>query len=66
MLLDEDFAVRASVRGQGKEDQTRATLQGHVRDSVDLGKMLSFAHLDLTRDDGWAEALTGARALTRR
>lgn len=62
-LLDEGFAVRASVRSDQKAEETRAAMAANVKDGVDLDKFLSFAKLDLTQDHGWADALKGARAL---
>ena len=56
-LLDHGYTVRGSVRSDAKADETRAAVGP---DGLDR---LSFVHLDLLSDDGWAEALEGVDAL---
>ncbi|MEQ8366795.1 MAG: aldehyde reductase [Roseicyclus sp.] len=53
-LLAQDYDVRASVRS----DKRKAELQGLFPDAA-----LEFATLDLTRDDGWQDALRGCDVL---
>jgi len=53
-LLAQDYDVRASVRS----DKRKAELQGLFPDTA-----LEFATLDLTRDDGWQDALRGCDVL---
>lgn len=53
-LLQQGFAVRTTVRDLGRGEAVRAVV-GKV---TDIGQ-LSFAVADLTRDAGWAEAMTG-------
>lgn len=62
-LLDEGYAVRATVRSKGREGDLRTAIAQHVRDASDLDSRLSFATLNLEHDDGWDSALTGANAL---
>jgi dihydroflavonol-4-reductase len=62
-LLDEGHAVRATVRSNARADELRTAMTEHVRDTSDLDRRLSFALLDLERDEGWDAALTGANAL---
>jgi dihydroflavonol-4-reductase len=62
-LLDAGYAVRATVRAKEREDELRTTMKQNVRDGVDLDRRLSFALLDLERDEGWEVALSGADAL---
>ena len=62
-LLDQGYRVRATVRSRAKEAEVEAAMAGHVRDKSDLGARLTFAFLDLDKDDGWNAALAGADAL---
>ncbi|MEM7092435.1 MAG: SDR family NAD(P)-dependent oxidoreductase [Actinomycetota bacterium] len=56
-LLEHGYQVRGSVRSDAKAEQTRAAVGP---DGLDR---LSFVHLDLNSDEGWAESLAGADAL---
>lgn len=53
-LLEQGYAVRATVRSASREAGVRAAVAraGH-------GDQLSFAHVDLTKDDGWDAAMAG-------
>lgn len=62
-LLDEGYFVRASVRSATREAEVRKAVGQHVKETVDLDKKLSFAHLDLRSDEGWADAMVGVNAL---
>jgi len=53
-LLEKGYEVRASVRS----DKRKSELQGLFPDAA-----LEFATLDLTRDEGWQEALAGCDVL---
>ena len=53
-LLENEYQVRASVRSDGRKDE----LQALFPDAA-----LEFATLDLTRDDGWQDALKGCDVL---
>src|SRR6187401_377544 len=55
-LLSAGHVVRTTVRSLTREDSVRAMLR---EAGVDAGARLSFFAADLTRDDGWAEAVAG-------
>ena len=61
-LLREGHAVRGSVRRPEREEEVRAALRPHLDDPSMLDR-LEFVRLDLTSDDGWADALLGMEAL---
>ncbi len=62
-LLEAGYRVKGSVRSQEKAEAVRRSMQTHLSESADLDARLSCVDLDLTSDDGWDEALTGADAL---
>ncbi|MEM9756503.1 MAG: NAD-dependent epimerase/dehydratase family protein [Pseudomonadota bacterium] len=62
LLLEAGHSVRGSLRSQSRADEVRAALRPQLSDPS-LLERLSFVELDLTRDDGWTEALQGASAL---
>jgi dihydroflavonol-4-reductase len=53
--------VRASVRTPARADEVRAAVLPHL--PAEAAGRLAFVTLDLTRDDGWVEALHGMQAL---
>lgn len=55
-LLKAGHNVRGSVRTPGKADALKAAMLQHAPDTVDR---LATVELDLTRDEGWAEAASG-------
>lgn len=56
-LLEKGYVVRGSVRNLKGADKVRATLA-----AAGAGiSRLEFAALDLTKDDGWDEAMSGVR-----
>ncbi len=59
-LLHAGMTVRASVRSAAREGEVIAALSPDAAATVER---LSFVHLDLTRDDGWAQAAEGVDAL---
>lgn len=59
-LLHAGYHVRGTLRDPARGDAIRAALAPHV---PDLDAKLDFAQVDLTRDDGWAEALAGVDVL---
>lgn len=61
-LLNEGHEVRGSLRSPGRADEVRAALVPHLADPRALDR-LEFVTLDLGRDEGWAEALSGVDAL---
>ena len=61
-LLEAGHTVRGSLRSAARADEVRGALSAHLSDPAALDR-LGFVELDLTRDDGWAEALAGVDAL---
>jgi nucleoside-diphosphate-sugar epimerase len=55
-LLQEGYIVRTTIRSLSKEEQVRSMLQN--AGAVHMNR-LSFHSADLTRDEGWAEAISG-------
>jgi dihydroflavonol-4-reductase len=62
-LLNEGFEVRASVRSLDRSAEIMAAMVLHAKNTTDLEKRLTFCELDLTKDDGWNEALQNCQAL---
>lgn len=60
-LLREGHGVHASIRDPKREDEVRAAVRPHLPDGAEGN--LTFVTLDLTRDDGWKEAMQGCAAL---
>lgn len=58
-LLEQGYRVRGTLRTPSRGEAIRATLSKYV----DIGDRLEFVAADLTRDDGWVEAVTGATYL---
>jgi dihydroflavonol-4-reductase len=54
-LLRRGYAVRTTVRGLDREPQVRAAIDSEV----DAGDRLEVLAADLTRDEGWQEAVAG-------
>ncbi|MEZ8142274.1 NAD-dependent epimerase [Enterovibrio norvegicus FF-33] len=54
-MLQQGYSVRGSVRSKEKEDEVLATLHAASVDTTHL----SFVRLDLTSDNGWAQAAEG-------
>ena len=54
-LLQEGYRVRGTVRSQGRADEVREAMEGNV----DVGDRLEIVEADLTRDEGWADAVHG-------
>jgi dihydroflavonol-4-reductase len=61
-LLEAGHTVRGSLRTPARAEEVRAALRPHLTEAGALDR-LSFVALDLTRDEGWAEAMAGATAL---
>lgn len=60
-LLEDGYAVRATLRSPSREGEVRdAVLPGLPADAADR---LTFSPADLLSDEGWPEAMAGARAL---
>lgn len=62
-LLDSGYNVRGSLRRVEAGGEIASALRPHLADASNLEERLSFVRLDLERDEGWQEALTGVDAL---
>ncbi|MGQ0456088.1 MAG: SDR family oxidoreductase [Hyphomicrobium sp.] len=62
-LLDAGYRVRASVRSPSRAKEVTSAVAPHLADPSGLEDRLSFVTLDLDRDEGWREALSGMEAL---
>ena len=58
-LLNEGYSVRASVRNLNKSAEVIEAVRPHLHDPNNLDERLSFVQLDLEKDQGWSEALSG-------
>lgn len=58
-LIEEGWAVRATIRSKRREPEVR----GWLSKKVDLKDQLSFFEADLTSDSGWPEVMAGANYL---
>ncbi len=56
-LLKSGYKVRGSLRSLDRADEVRDTMQSHGADTDNL----EFVTLDLLSDDGWDDAMKGAR-----
>jgi len=61
-LLNAGHSVRGTLRGATRETEVRDALRPRLEDPAGLDR-LSFVAVDLTRDDGWTDAMQGAGAL---
>lgn len=59
-LLTQGYHVRGTIRSMKRADEVRDALRPHLEDPVLLESRLSFAELDLSKDEGWDEACVGA------
>ena len=59
-LLEQGHRVRTTVRSLARETSVRDVL---TRAGMTRGDALEFVAADLTRDDGWADAMAGADAV---
>ena len=62
-LLNAGYHVTGSVRSLDRAAEIRDAVTPHLNDAGDLETRLGFAVLDLTSDQGWDAALSGADAL---
>ncbi|MBF9030821.1 NAD-dependent epimerase/dehydratase family protein [Rhodobacterales bacterium HKCCE3408] len=61
-LLDAGHRVRGSLRSPGRAEEVRNAIAPKLADASVLDR-LTFVTLDLTKDDGWPEAMDGVDAL---
>lgn len=59
-LLEQGYRVRSTVRSLAREPSVRDVL---TRAGMTRGDALEFVAADLTRDDGWADAMAGVDAV---
>lgn len=62
-LLNQGFAVRASVRNLNRGQEVRDAVAPYLSPGIDQAKQLSFVELDLEADSGWSQALKGVDVL---
>ena len=62
-LLNKGYAVRASVRDLKRSQEIKDALTPHLAAGIDIDAVLTFVKLDLEKDVGWSEALTGIDVL---
>lgn len=62
-LLEAGFHVRGSVRSLDRAEAIRNDVAGALTNAGELTDRLEFTALDLERDEGWDDALSGADAL---
>ena len=56
-LLQQGYRVRGTVRSQARADEVREAMEANA--GVDFGDRLEIVEADLTRDEGWADAVRG-------
>lgn len=62
-LLEAGYAVVGSVRSPGRGAEVTAAVKPHLSSDADLDARLRFVALDLSADDGWADAMDGVDVL---
>lgn len=62
-LLNQGYDVVGSLRSPKRGDEVIKAVTPHLNEATDLEKRLRFVTLDLSSDDGWADAMTGVDAL---
>lgn len=58
-LVNKGYSVRGTARSAGKADQLNATLSAYAAKPIEI----ELVSADLTRDDGWIEAMEGVTYL---
>lgn len=61
-LLNAGHSIKGSLRSAKRADEVRDAVRPHLTDTAALDR-LTFVELDLTKDDGWAEAGQGCDVL---
>ncbi|MDE0031619.1 MAG: aldehyde reductase [Deltaproteobacteria bacterium] len=62
-LLTAGYRVVGSVRSDSRRDEVRAAVRAHLPSGPDLDERLRFVTLDLSRDTGWQDAMSGVDVL---
>lgn len=61
-LLNARHSVTGSLRSAARADEVRDAIRPHLTDATALDRLI-FTALDLTRDDGWSDAMQGCDVL---
>ena len=62
-LLNAGDRVVGSLRSESRRDEVRDAIRPHLDRAGDLDQRLRFVTLDLDKDDGWLEAMSGVDVL---
>ncbi|MBS0241970.1 MAG: NAD-dependent epimerase/dehydratase family protein [Proteobacteria bacterium] len=62
-LLNAGYRVRGSLRSIKRSSEVAAAVLPYLDEKTDLARRLSFVELDLSRDEGWTDAMSGVGAL---
>ena len=62
-LLNAGFRVVGSVRSESRGEEVREAVRPHLDSGEELHRRLRFITLDLNRDRGWADAMSGMDVL---
>lgn len=62
-LIDAGYAVRGTLRSAKREAEVRSAVADAVKDASLVDERLSFAEVDLMKDDGWDDAMAGGDVL---
>ena len=62
-LLNADYRVVGSLRTEPRRDEVRDAVRPHLASAADLDQRLRFVTLDLGKDDGWLDAMSGVDVL---
>lgn len=62
-LLNAGYGVIGSLRTAARGDEVRDAVGPHLAAGVDLDQRLRFVTLDLGKDEGWSDAMTGVDVL---
>ena len=62
-LLNAGYHVVGSLRSDSRRNEVRDAVRPHLATDDDLDRRLRFVLLDLERDEGWSEAMSGVDVL---
>ena len=62
-LLKAGYYVVGSLRSESRRDEVRDAVRPHLSSAAELDQRLRFVTLDLNKDDGWLEAMSGVDVL---
>lgn len=62
-LLNAGYRVVGSLRSDSRRNEVRDAVRPHLATDDDLDRRLRFVLLDLERDEGWSEAMSGVDVL---